>query len=106
VGPVLGLAAAGAGGGQWTITVAGGRPGGLHMGLPRATAPIVHLSAAALERLLAGTEPAADLVARGGALIEATDPAARRLAVEVLAAVGDGVRTGSGAARGVVGATV
>lgn len=86
-GPVVGLAAAGAGGGQWTVASAGGRPCSLHVGLPGATAPIVHLSAVSLERLLTGTEPAAEFIACGGALIEAPDPAARRLAVEVLAAV-------------------
>lgn len=105
-GTLVGLSAAGPGGGQWTIACDGGRPAALHIGLPSAATPTVYLSAPALEQLLAGQETVAALVARGGVAIEAGDPAARRLAAELLGAVVGGTRPGSAAARPAVGAAV
>ena len=80
----IGLAATGAGGGQWTIAIENGRPGSLHVGLPKPSVPVVWLSAESLERLLAGGTTATDLRDRGELAIEAADPAGRRLAIDVI----------------------
>ena len=80
----IGLAATGAGGGQWTIAIDDRRPVSLHVGLPAASAPTVWLSAEALERLLTGGLTAADSCYRGELAIEAGDPVGRRMAVEVI----------------------
>ncbi|MFM8803252.1 MAG: SDR family oxidoreductase [Planctomycetia bacterium] len=81
---VIGLAATGAGGGQWTIAVDGGRPVSLHVGLPASTAPVVWMAADALERLLACVATAAELRGRGELAVESGDPAGRRLAVDTI----------------------
>jgi thioester reductase-like protein len=75
----LGLAATGAGGGQWTIAIDQGRPESLHHGLPDATAPTAWIPAAALESVLSGRETLVAVHRRGGITIEggqATDRAA------------------------------
>jgi len=84
---VVGLAATGAGGGQWTLAVVDGRPTTLHVGLPPRPAPVVHVRAATLQGLLASVETAAALVARGGAAIVAADTAGMRLATDALTAL-------------------
>ncbi|MFM8707295.1 MAG: hypothetical protein ACKOHK_04220, partial [Planctomycetia bacterium] len=81
---VIGLAATGAGGGQWTIAVDGGRPVSLHVGLPASTAPVGWMAADALERLLACVATAAELRGRGELAVESGDPAGRRLAIDTL----------------------
>ena len=80
----VGLAATGAGGGQWTVAIENGRPVSLHVGLPAASVPTVWLSAESLERLHAGDATAADLLERGALAIDAGDPAGRRLAVDMI----------------------
>jgi hypothetical protein len=80
----IGLAATGAGGGQWTIAIDSGLPVSLHVGLPAASVPTVWLAADTLERLLAGVVTAGELRGRGELVVEAGDPAGRRLAVDVI----------------------
>jgi thioester reductase-like protein len=80
----VGLAATGAGGGQWTVAIENGRPVSLHVGLPAASVPTAWLSAESLERLLAGGATAAELRGCGALAIEAGDPAGRRLAGDMI----------------------
>jgi nucleoside-diphosphate-sugar epimerase len=80
----VGLAATGAGGGQWTVAIEHGLPVSLHVGLPAPSVPTVWLAAESLERLLAGRVAAADLCGRGELAIEAGDPTGRRLAVDMI----------------------
>jgi nucleoside-diphosphate-sugar epimerase len=51
-GQLVGLSAAGGGGGQWTIRCEAGRPVGLHVGLPSDGAAVIHGAARTLEQLL------------------------------------------------------
>ena len=85
-GRVCGIAAAGGGGGQWTIVSDGGRPVSLHVGLPAEGAPSVHLAAATLEALLGGVGTVGDALA-GGALTVEGDGPARGFALAVLTAL-------------------
>ena len=80
----VGLAATGAGGGQWTVAVENGLPVSLHVGLPAPSVPTVWLAAESLERLLTGRVTAAELCGRGELAIEAGDPAGRRVAVDMI----------------------
>lgn len=84
-----GIAAAGAGGGQWTVACEGGLPVSLHVGLPVAAAPTIHCGAATLERVLLGASEARDAVACGAVSIEGDGPG-RGLALATLAALGRG----------------
>jgi hypothetical protein len=82
-GPAVGLAVAGAGGGQWTIVCDDIFPTALHIGLPDQSFPVVWTSAAALETLLNG-EPAQVWLGRGAGSIEAAEESDREFAVGVL----------------------
>jgi hypothetical protein len=80
----FGLAAAGAGGGQWTID-AGGRS--LHVGLPSGDAAAIYLAAETLTALLAGQLDAVGARSSGQLAIEGGSTAARHAAIEELARV-------------------
>lgn len=82
-GPAVGLAVAGAGGGQWTIACDDMLPVSLHVGLPRGSCPVVWTSAAALEALLDG-EPVHSWLGRGVASVEAETVSDREFATGVL----------------------
>jgi thioester reductase-like protein len=82
-GPAVGLAVAGAGGGQWTIVCDDIFPTALHIGLPDQSFPVVWTSAAALETLLNG-EPAQVWLGRGAGSIEAAEESDREFALGVL----------------------
>jgi thioester reductase-like protein len=86
-GEVVGLAATGSGGGQWTLAIADGRPHALHVGLPPRPVPTIWLSATTLERLLAGTTSLAEMERRGAITTEGGDAAGRHLARAALAAI-------------------
>jgi len=106
---LVGMAAVGAGGGQWTVSVMGSvsgpvsgpdsRVASLHRGLPSSVWPVIWLGAAALEACVQGRETAAGLAARGALVVEGGDAAARERALAVFQAgcakpmqgVGDGV---------------
>jgi nucleoside-diphosphate-sugar epimerase len=66
----VGLAAIGAGGGQWTICLDAGRPTSLHVGLPPRAAPTAWVSAGTLALLLTGRATVAALVAEGRLVAE------------------------------------
>jgi thioester reductase-like protein len=83
----VGIAATGAGGGQWTVAIENDRPVSIHVGLPAASVPTVWLSAESLERLLADDATAAELRDCGALAIEAGDAAGRRLAVDMIGRV-------------------
>lgn len=85
-GATFGLAAAGAGGGQWTVAVEAGRPVSLHVGLPGAAAPSAFLAASTLEGLLRG-ECTAESAARRGAVVLEGDGASRAQTLSLLAAL-------------------
>ncbi len=78
-GQVVGLSAAGGGGGQWTIRCEAGRPVALHVGLPPLAAPSIQTSALSLESWLRGA-----VVARGAVSLNGADEPARRFAAQVL----------------------
>jgi thioester reductase-like protein len=80
---VVGLAATGPGGGQWTIAVERGQPLSLHMGLPATDVPTCWLAASDLAELIDGQVTLEALRGRGGVLVEGTE-AARRVALDVL----------------------
>ena len=80
---VVGLAATGPGGGQWSIALEGGQPVSLHVGLPHAGAPLVSLAAAALAELVAGRTTLDALRSRGCLAVEG-DAAGRSAALDVL----------------------
>ena len=86
-GELVGLSAAGGGGGQWTVRCEAGRPVALHVGLPSSAAPVIHLAASTLETLLGGSGNAAAMIARGAVSIVASDAAARRGACSGLASL-------------------
>ncbi len=88
-GPAVGLAVAGAGGGQWTILCDDMLPVALHVGLPKASCPVVWTSAAGLEALLDG-EPVQSWLGRGAASIEADTASDREFALGVVGRVGSG----------------
>jgi len=81
-GQVVGLSAAGGGGGQWTIRCAAGRPVALHVGLPQSAAPSIQTSAPSLESWLRGA-----VVARGAVIFNGADEPARQFAAQVLEAL-------------------
>ncbi|MFM7520868.1 MAG: hypothetical protein ACKO9B_10415, partial [Planctomycetota bacterium] len=83
-GPRSGLAVAGAGGGQWTLSGGSGHAASWHVGLPAPGAPVVRLTAARLAHACAERHPAAAL---DGALVEGTTAADRQVAVDLLTAV-------------------
>jgi hypothetical protein len=83
----LGLAVTGAGGGQWTVAVEGGRPVSLHHGLPAAGQATVWMAADELAELLSGAAPLAEVRSRGGISVEGGGPEDRRDALEALAAI-------------------
>jgi len=83
---VIGLAATGPGGGQWTVAIEDGRPVSLHVGLPTADQPLVTLAAASLGDLLEGRATLDAIRGRGGLAVEG-DPVGRSLALGVLAAM-------------------
>jgi hypothetical protein len=80
---VIGLAATGPGGGQWTIACEQGQPLSLHIGLPAADVPTCWLAASALTELIEGRATLEALRGRGGVLVEG-DEAGRRVALDVL----------------------
>ncbi len=86
-GDLVGLSAAGGGGGQWTLRCLGGRPVSLHVGLPSTAAAIIHIAACSLETLLGASGDAGAMLARGGVSIEGGDAAARRLGATVLSSL-------------------
>lgn len=86
-GPAVGLAVAGAGGGQWTIACDDMLPVALYVGLPDSSCPVVWTSAAALESLLRG-EAVQDWLARGAGAVEADAEADREFAVGALGRLG------------------
>ena len=71
----LGIAAIGAGGGQWTLCCDQRRALSLHVGLPGVDVPTMWLASKTLEDLLTGRESADSIHARGGSAIEAPDRA-------------------------------
>lgn len=85
---LVGVAAVGAGGGQWTVAASGAGADSwaesLHRGLPSAVWPVIWLGAAALEACVQGRETAAGLAARGALVVEGGDMAARERALGVL----------------------
>ena len=81
---LVGLSAVGAGGGQWTLAVEGGRPVSLHHGLPDGRHPTAWLAATTLSEILAGGLPVAELGDHGGLLVEGGDGEARSAAIDVL----------------------
>lgn len=83
---VVGLAATGPGGGQWTIVLEGGQPVSLHVGLPGRDAPVVSLAASVLAELLEGRTALEALRGRGGLAVEG-DAAGRAVALGALAAL-------------------
>ena len=83
-GPRAGLAVAGAGGGQWTLSGGSGGAASWHVGLPAPGAPVVRLTAARLAHACDERHPAAAL---DGALVEGTTAADRQVAVDLLTAV-------------------
>jgi len=85
-GAVVGLAASGPGGGQWTVATEANRPVGLHMGLPAADVPTATLAATVLGELLEGRATLAEIQARGDLTVEA-DGVGRRLVLEALGAM-------------------
>jgi hypothetical protein len=80
---VIGLAATGPGGGQWTIACEQGQPLSLHIGLPAADVPTCWLAASALTELIEGRATLEALRGRGGVLVEGNE-AGRRVALDVL----------------------
>lgn len=66
----VGLAAIGAGGGQWTIGLDAGRPASLHAGLPPRATPTAWVGADSLADLLAGRATVAALMAEGRLVAE------------------------------------
>ena len=81
---LVGLAAVGAGGGQWTLAVEAGRAVSLHQGLPDGRHPTAWLAADSLGAILSGEVPVAVLGDRGGLLVEGGDAILRSAAVDVL----------------------
>ena len=88
-GAACGIAAAGAGGGQWTVAGEAGLPRALHVGLPPAGAAAIHCGATTLEALLRGECSVEDAVACGAVSIEGDGPG-RAFAMATLAALARG----------------
>lgn len=65
---LIGLAATGVGGGQWTVAVVDGTPASLHVGLPPAGCPMVRIAATVLTAVLDGVLTF-DAAWRSGALV-------------------------------------
>lgn len=83
---VVGVAAVGPGGGQWTVALQDGRPVSLHVGLPGNSHPVVWLSAATLGAVLGGEQTPESIQARGGLSVEG-DEAGRMAALRMLTAL-------------------
>jgi thioester reductase-like protein len=83
---VMGLAATGAGGGQWTLGLQDGQPVSLHMGLPAAEVPTVWIAASAAAELIEGRATLEAIHGRGGLAIQG-DRVGRRAALASLAAL-------------------
>jgi len=83
----IGLAAAGCGGGQWTLRVEAGRPVALHVGLPAADAPAIHLSAETLAGILGGSTTVQAALKRGALVVEG-EAGARAEALRVFGMLG------------------
>ena len=79
----VGLVVTGAGGGQWTVAVEGGRPTSLHHGLPSAGDATLWMAADELTGIIAGGSSLAEVRDRGGVTVEG-GPQDRRMAVETL----------------------
>ena len=105
-GGMVGLAAAGSGGGHWTLGVESGAPVSLHVGLPSAAVPTLRLTAESLVGILAGDERADALAARGGISVEGSDAVGRAAAIGVVAALVDARHRGGAAARAAVSSGV
>jgi hypothetical protein len=86
---MIGLAATGPGGGQWTIAFEQGQPLALHMGLPAPDAPICWIAASALAELIEGRATLEALRGRGGVNVEGSE-AGRRVALDVLGSLAAG----------------
>lgn len=84
-----GIAAAGAGGGQWTVALEGGRPVSLHVGLPAAGDATIHCGADTLEAVLRGGCSAGEAAARGAVTVEGDGPG-RGVALAALDAIAAG----------------
>ena len=80
---LIGLAATGVGGGQWTVAVVDGTPASLHVGLPSAACPTVRIAATVLTAVLDGVLTF-DAVWRSGALVIEGDAANHPAALAVL----------------------
>jgi len=93
----LGLVATGAGGGQWTLAMGGGRPVSLHHGLPGSDDATVWMAANELAAILSGAASVADVRSRGGISVEGGGAEDRRMAIEAIAMIQ--CRDGHGAGR-------
>lgn len=82
-GGLCGIAAAGGGGGQWTVVAQGARPVALHVGLPAAGEPAAHLAADTLAGILGGAWSAEEALRRGAIVLEG-EGAARAQALAIL----------------------
>lgn len=83
----FGLGTLGPGGGQWTVACGGGTPVRLHVGLPAAGVPVGWMTAATLERLIAGEADATQLLATGSLVIEGGDEEQREQVLARVAAL-------------------
>lgn len=75
----IGLAAIGAGGGQWTIGLDAGRPTSLHVGLPPRSVPTAWVDAESFAAALTGRTTVATLAAAGRLVVEPPTAAAREV---------------------------
>jgi thioester reductase-like protein len=82
---VIGLAATGPGGGQWTIALDDGRPVSLHVGLPAGDAATVSLAADSLLAVLEGQTTLA-AIRKQGRISPHGDATALQLVIDMLAA--------------------
>ncbi len=94
----VGLAAIGAGGGQWTIGLEAGRPASLHVGLPARATPTAWVAADTLAELLTGRATVAAVAAEGRLVVEPAAAVARdaleKLVGSSPAEAGEGTRSG------------
>ena len=82
---MIGLAATGPGGGQWTIALDDGRPVSLHVGLPAGDAATVSLAADSLLAVLEGQTTLA-AIRKQGPISPHGDATALQLVIDMLAA--------------------
>ena len=92
-GQQFGLGTFGPGGGQWTIARFGERNLQLYVGLPPAGIPVAWMTAALLERLLAGDTAAAAGLATGGVVVEGGDELQREQVLVGLMSLAAGTGT-------------